>query len=70
MVYARYWHHFSVSFVKCEVPFLLASLATLRKYSSFLIVKAIIEEKLKKKNMEKKYKEKGTILKVQEEEKK
>ena len=66
MVYARYWQLFSVSFVKWEVPFLLASPASLRKYSSFVIVKATNEEKLTKKHR-KKYKENGTVLNVQEE---
>ena len=43
---------FSVSFVKCKAPFLVASPASLRKYSSFVIVKTI--------NL---YKQKETILK-------
>ena len=52
--------------VWCKAPFLLASLATLRKYSSFVIVDAINDEKSEKKGR-KKNKEKGTILKGQEE---
>ena len=36
---------FSVSFVKCKAPFLVASPASLRKYSSFVIVKTINGEK-------------------------
>ena len=60
--------------VWCTAPFLLTSLASLRKYSSFVIVNAINEEKSEKtktktKTREKKYKEKGTILKGQEEKK-
>ena len=60
---------FSVSFVKCKAPFLVASPASLRKYSSFVIVKTINGEKSKKNTREKMYKEKGTILKGQEEKK-
>ena len=67
---------FPVSFVKCKAPFLVASPASLRTYSSFVIVKTINGEKSgKKKNNNKKkqgkkmYKEKGTILKGQEEKK-
>jgi len=52
--------------VWCKAPFLLASLASLRKYSSLAIVDAINEEKSEKKGR-KKYKEKGTILKGHEE---
>ena len=62
--------------VWCTAPFLLTSLASLRKYSSFVIVNAINEEKSEKKKQKqkqkqgkKKYKEKGTILKGQEEKK-
>ena len=57
---------FSVSFVKCKAPFLVASPASLRKYSSFVIVKTINGEKFEKKDIKKQgkiYKEKETILK-------
>ena len=55
---------FSVSFVKCKAPFLVASPASLRKYSSFVIVKTINGENLKKKKTrEKMYNQKETILK-------
>ena len=65
---------FRVSFVKCKAPFLVASPASLRKYSSFVIVKTINgqksgKKKKTKKNKEKMYKEKRTILKGQEEKK-
>ena len=39
--------------VWCTAPFLLTSLASLRKYSSFVIVNAINEEKSEKKNKNK-----------------
>ena len=39
--------------VWCTAPFLLASLASLRKYSSFVIVNAINEEKSEKKKKQK-----------------
>ena len=54
---------FSVSFVKCKAPFLVASPGSLRKYSSFVIVKTINGEKSEKKTREKMYKQKETILK-------
>ena len=57
---------FSVSFVKCKAPFLVASPASLRKYSSFVIVKTINGEKSGKKDFKKQgkmCKEKETILK-------
>ena len=61
---------FPVSFVKCKAPFLVASPASLRKYSSFVIVQTINGEKSEKKNtIEKMYKEKETISKGQEEKK-
>ena len=44
--------------VWCTAPFLLASLASLRKYSSFVIVNAINEEKSEKKKSKNKNKEK------------
>ena len=47
---------FSVSFVKCKAPFLVASPASLRKYSSFVVVTTINGEKSKKK---KRYKKTG-----------
>ena len=50
---AFFWKK-AVSFVKWKVSFLLASLDSLRKYSSFVIVKAINEEKLTKKKTSKK----------------
>ena len=54
------------SFVKCKAPFLVASPASLRKYSSFVIVKTINGEKSEKKDIKKQgkiYKEKETSLK-------
>ena len=41
------------SFVKCKAPFLVASPASLRKYSSFVIVKTINGEKSEKKRYKK-----------------
>ena len=48
--------------VWCKAPSLLASLASLRKYSSFVITNAIDEENPEKtkQSKEKKYKEKGS----------
>ena len=40
---------FPVSFVKCKAPFLVASPASLRKYSSFVIVQTTNGEKSEKK---------------------
>ena len=55
---------FPVSFVKCKAPFLVASPASLQKYSSFVIVQTINGEKSEKKNTrEKNVQRKGNYFK-------